>query len=89
MIFLFPWDAGEDWIDWQGVSHPPPIAPPNFQHFRFLFEVQLNSSRIFNTSHRGAAERGFILDWQNKILGSRLEMMNWLILLGAKALLGI
>lgn len=53
VTFRMPADAGENWYDRAGVPHHPPTPPVNLQHlFSLLFEVQLNSSRLFVTSHR-------------------------------------
>ena len=53
VIHRFPADVNDDWYDCQGVAHPPPVPPANLLHLMpLLSEVQLNSSRIFNTSHR-------------------------------------
>ena len=60
--------------DLQGIAHPPPVSPPNLQHVHMMFEVQLNSSRMFNTAHRGTSERSFARDWQYQILGSRHQI---------------
>ena len=71
VIARFPADLGEGWFDKKGVKHPVPVPPANLQHLNLLWEVQLNSSRLFDTSHRGASERGFGKDWDTRILGVR------------------
>ena len=50
VIYRIPIDAADNWYDWQGVSHPRPLVAPGNDNL--LLEVQLNSSRVFVTSHR-------------------------------------
>ena len=72
VIARFPTDPADDWFDRDGVRHPTPVRPANLQHLRLPFEVQLNSGRMFCTSHRGVVERNFgKSDWSKRILGSR------------------
>ena len=53
VIHRLPTDVADDWYDSQGVAHPRPIPPPNLAHLNtLLMEVQLNSTRVFVTSHR-------------------------------------
>ena len=48
-----PTDANDPWYDSQGVAHPRPAPPANLAHLNsLLLEVQLNSTRLFVTSHR-------------------------------------
>ena len=71
VIARFPPDHREDWFDARGIRHPAPVPPANLQNTRLPFEVQLNSGRMFCTSHRGVIERSFQHSWANTILGSR------------------
>lgn len=76
VIARFPSDPGEHWFDNLGVRHPAPVAPANLQHVGLPFEVQLNSGRMFCTSHRGCSERGFGKDWDKKLLGSSSQIAH-------------
>ena len=71
VIARFPCDLGDPWYDWQGVSHQAPVRPANLQHAQLMFEVQVNSARMFCTAHRGGVERSFAKDWAKQIMGSR------------------
>ena len=53
VIHRMPADANDDWYDEQGVAQPRPQPPANLAHLNtLLMEVQLNSSRVYCTSHR-------------------------------------
>ena len=52
VIFRFPLDPGDDWFDRYQVPHPPPVKPPHLAHVNLMQEVMVNSSRLFNLSHR-------------------------------------
>jgi len=52
VIFRFPLDPGDDWFDRYQVPHPPPNKPPHLAHVNLMQEVMVNSSRLFNLSHR-------------------------------------
>ena len=50
VIHRMPSDVNDDWFDGVGVPHPRPVTPPNMDNL--LLEVQLNSTRVYVTSHR-------------------------------------
>ena len=83
VIARFPLGHGDDWFDGLGHRHAAPVPPANLQHLRLPFEVQLNSSRMFVTAHRGPIERSFGKgDWAKSSLGSRSQiphqyLANW------------
>ena len=52
VIFRFPLDPGDHWFDRFGVAHPPPAKPPHLGPINLMHEVTVNSSRLFNLSHR-------------------------------------
>ena len=52
VIFRFPLDPGDDWYNEVGVAHPPPAKPPHMAGVNLMQEVVVNSSRLFNLSHR-------------------------------------
>ena len=75
-IHHMPVDAGGQWRDATFQLQPVPAPSPGTLQAGLLFEVQANCSRLYTTSHRGCAERGFGCDWQWKMLGSRTAIQQ-------------